>query len=260
MKVRYTIPWNAEYAKSNSTEAEAKKQALKNNLEPPMKLKIPLMKELVINSLTQGSVVADYDVILNSDVEGGNVEAVTSAITEVTANGTIGDDPVSANDTAVVVLECTNKPEEAMANGMRSWSGSRALKTMVLYTCRTGYTLKNNGQSQANFTVTCQRSSGVLLFGGVPGTVSCVADPTTTTTTTTTTTEATTAEPTTTELTRPTPHETPYVPSEHTTFTNSLFLSITIPAVAGMVAALICFLCAIRIDSVLCKVCAEGKV
>ncbi|KAF0308640.1 hypothetical protein FJT64_020180 [Amphibalanus amphitrite] len=75
MKVRYTIPWNAEYAKSNSTEAEAKKQALKNNLEPPMKLKIPLMKELVINSLTQGSVVADYDVILNSDVEGGNVEA-----------------------------------------------------------------------------------------------------------------------------------------------------------------------------------------
>ncbi|KAF0291036.1 hypothetical protein FJT64_010805 [Amphibalanus amphitrite] len=130
------------------------------------------------------------------------------------------------------VLECTNEPE-AIVNGMRSWSGSRALKTMVLYTCHTGYTLKNNGQSQANFTVTCQRSSDALLFGGVPDSVSCVADPTTTTTTTTTTTEATTAEPTTTELTRPTPHETPYVPSEHTTFTNSLFLSITIPAVAG---------------------------
>ena len=45
-----------------------------------MKLKIPEMKELRVTSLTEGSVVADYDVILKSDVAGGNVEAVSGGI------------------------------------------------------------------------------------------------------------------------------------------------------------------------------------
>ena len=47
-------------------------------LEPLLKAQIPTMKELRINSLQKGSVVANYDVILKSNVDGGNVEAVSA--------------------------------------------------------------------------------------------------------------------------------------------------------------------------------------
>lgn len=233
--------------------------ALGFQLEPAMKAKIPGMTGLRVNKLEQGSVVLDTDVLLDADAEGGNVEAVQAALTNITSDGTIGEDPVSAADTVVAVLLCTNSPPEALVNGMRSWNENKALDVMALYTCNPGYTLTaGNGVTRDNATSTCKRVNDGFQFGGLPA-LTCVADPTTTTVVTTTTTETTTVV-TTTEWTRATPAEPHYVPGQHSAFSNSHFLSITIPAVAGMVVALICFLCAIRIDSVLCKVCAEGKV
>ena len=93
----------------------------------------------------------------------------------------------------------------------------------------------SNGLTQDNKTITCARVDDGFLFGGLSTDYTCEADPTTTappttrpTTAATTTTAGTTAEPT-----KPPAANPPYVPSEHSTFTNDLFLSITIPAMAG---------------------------
>ena len=94
----------------------------------------------------------------------------------------------------------------------------------------------SNGLTQDNKTITCARVNDEFSFGGLSTDYTCEADPTTaapTTTRPTTAATTTTMATTTTELTKPPAANPPYVPSEHSTFTNDLFLSITIPAMAG---------------------------